>query len=158
MKQIALLLFASVEIWAQLRIAVLPFRNMDGDLRYNLWCYRFADSVAALLQRADTLQQHYTLVPRDSLEMILGELNLDPTTPQYDSDIWKAAQLLGADKIVTGNFNLLPGKILVNAYVYDTRTKREEAQARNLYRSEERADEISHMIVARLLPYFLHER
>lgn len=145
-----------VLLWAQVRVAVLPFRNMDGDLRYNLWCYRFADSVAVLLTRADTAQQHYRIIPRDSLEMVLGELNLDPTTPQYDSDIWKAAQLLRADKVVTGNFNLLPGKILVNAYIYDVRTKREEGSARNLYRPEERADELSRLIVDRLLPQLRH--
>lgn len=149
-------LFWSALLWAQVRIAVLPFRNMDGDLRYNLWCYRFADSVAALLTRADTVQRHYWIIPRDSLEIVLGELNLDPTTPQYDSDIWKAAQLLRAQKIITGTFNLLPGKILVNAYIYDVRTKRVEGSARNLYRSEERADELSIMIVERLLQQLRH--
>ncbi|MEN3027308.1 MAG: hypothetical protein ABDH31_06360 [Chlorobiota bacterium] len=148
----------SVALWAQVRIAVLPFRNMDGDLRYNLWCYRFADSISTLLSQADTARQHYLLIPRDSLELVLGELNLDPTTPQYDSDIWKAAQVLRADKVVTGNFNLLPGKILVNAYIYDIRTKREEASARNLYRSEERAAELPAIIVARLLPHLTHGR
>ncbi|MCS7170498.1 MAG: hypothetical protein NZ949_07740, partial [Candidatus Kapabacteria bacterium] len=99
----------------------------------------------------------YRIIPRDSLELILGQLNLDPTTPQYDSDIWKAAQLLRAEKVVTGNFNLLPGKILVNAYLYDVRTKREEAGARNLYRPENKADELPPVIVRRLLPTLCHE-
>ncbi len=144
---------AASALWAQTRLAVLPFRNMDGDLRYNQWCYRFADSVAALLAAADTTQQHYVLVPRDSLELVLGELNLDPTTPQYDSDIWKAARLLGAEKVITGNFNLLPGKILLNAYLYDVRTQREEAAARNLYRAEAKADELSRIVVERLMPH-----
>ncbi len=148
--------FVQASVAAQVRIAVLPFRNMDGDLRYNQWCYRFADSVAVLLARADTAGRVYRVIPRDSLELLLGELNLDPTTPQYDSDIWKAAQLLQAEKVVTGNFNLLPGKILVNAYLYDVRTKRAEGSARNLYRAEERADELSRLIVDRLLPQLLH--
>ncbi len=157
MQQWALFFLLTFGAWAQVRLAVLPFRNMDGDLRYNRWCYRFADSIAALLQQADTAQRHYVLIPRDSLEMVLGELNVDPTTPQYDSDIWKAAQLLRADKVLTGNFNLLPGKILVNAYIYDVRTKREEAQARNLYRAEERADELPALIVQRLISRLTHE-
>lgn len=158
MQRCVLFFLLSLGAWAQVRLAVLPFRNMDGDLRYNLWCYRFADSVTALLQQADTAQRHYVLVPRDSLEIVLGELNIDPTTPQYDSDIWKAAQLLRADKVLTGNFNLLPGKILVNAYIYDVRTKREEAQARNLYRTEEQADELSGLIVQRLVRWLIHGR
>lgn len=141
---------------AQPRIAVLPFRNMDGDLRYNLWCYRFADSIAALLERADTSEQSYYIIPRDSLELVLGELNLDPTTPQYDSDIWKAAQLLQARYVVTGNFNLLPGKILLNAYLYDVRTKLARATAQNLYRPESQADELAALVVQQLLPRLQH--
>jgi TolB-like protein len=156
MRSCLLLLAAAISLLGQTRIAVLPFRNMDGDLRYNLWCYRFADSVAAFLaealQHSDTLRQRYVLVSRDTLEQVLGELNLDPTTPQYDSDMWKAAQLLQAEKVLTGNFNLLPGKILLNAYLYDVRTKKAEAAVRNLYRSEDRADELSRLIVDRLLP------
>ncbi|MCS7170477.1 MAG: hypothetical protein NZ949_07630, partial [Candidatus Kapabacteria bacterium] len=58
---VLLLLLCASALWSQVRLAILPFRNMDGDLRYNLWCYRFADSVAMLLMQADTVQRCYRI-------------------------------------------------------------------------------------------------
>ena len=122
---------------AQERIAVLPFRNMDGNLALNHWCAKFSDSVAAGLRLRDSSSKHYFVVSQDSVAETLAMLNLDPTNPQYESDMWKAVAMLKITRVITGNFNVQAGKMLINCYNYEVATKLPNpvGQARNLFKS-----------------------
>jgi TolB-like protein len=139
---------------AQTRVAVLPFQNMDGNIKYNVWSDRLADSVNTLLASKDPSHQHFIVVSIDSVRMLLAEMNLDPTHPEYASDMWKAAQKLGATTVVTGNFNIQNGNLLVNAYVYDTESRLANPthQAKDLFKPEEMILTTVPVIVKRLLP------
>ncbi|MFW6232965.1 MAG: hypothetical protein ACOC4D_02915, partial [Bacteroidota bacterium] len=107
----------------QLRIAVLPFDNSDGNMDYNIWSYKLQDSLYKELSIGDPDELNYRVVPIDSVEMVLAELNLDPDNPQYASDLWKAIEILGVDRVVTGNFKVKANRFLINAYVYYVATK-----------------------------------
>lgn len=118
------------------RVVVLPFQNLDGDIKYNLWKYELSDSLRALLQEMDPDEQHYHLIDPDSVEMAIGEFNLDPTNAQYESDVWRAVESLNASHVIQGNFLLRGDRVLINCYLYDVEFKisDRENQAKNIYK------------------------
>jgi len=134
---IALFLAIGAVAHAQTRVAVLPFRNMDGNIKYNLWTMQLADSLRTALINVDPAQSAFTIIPADSVEMAISERNLDPTNPQYESDVWKAVAELGAAKIVQGTLGIQGERVLINAYVYDVATRMPDGtnQAKNIAKS-----------------------
>ena len=110
-----LIIFSAISSFSQVRIAVFPFMNKDGNLKLNIWCYKFQDSLTKALYNRDPEEKYYRIVPYDSVEGILAQLNLDPNNPQYKSDMWKAADSISVMWVVTGILFLTaqgePGKI-----------------------------------------------
>lgn len=147
-------IFSTAVAQAQTRVAVLPFQNMDGNIKYNVWSDRLADSVNSLLNLKDPAHEHYIIVNADSVRALLKEMNLDPTHPEYASDMWRAAQKLGATTVVMGNFNIQNGNMLLNAYVYDTETRLANPthQAKDIFKPQEQILTTVPVIVKRLLP------
>lgn len=139
---------------SQIRIAVLPFRNMDHDIKYNTWCLEFADSLRTALAPSDASATSYTIVPADSVEMAIASLNLDPTNPQYESDMWKAIRGLGVQKAVQGNFQLRGERVLINCYIYDMESMLADQtnMAKDLYKSPTTYLEAIRPIVKRISP------
>ncbi|MFN4986040.1 MAG: hypothetical protein ACK5BQ_06255 [Ignavibacteria bacterium] len=139
---------------AQVRIAVLPFRNMDHDITYNVWCIEFADSLRSALLSADPSGASYQIVPADSVEMAIAALNLDPTNPQYESDMWKAVRGMGVRKAVQGNFQLRGERVLINCYVYDMESMLADQTnlAKDLYKMPTTYLEAIRPIVKRISP------
>jgi TolB-like protein len=151
---IAAILSSAGILSAQTRIAVLPFQNMDGKMEMNIWSYKLQDSLKKALNQLDPQSEHFYIVPTDSVELILADLNLDPTNPQYPSDMWKAVDMLGAEQVVTGNFNIRAGKFLINAYVYNVKIKlpHPHHQARDIFKAEDEIYESIPMMVESLKP------
>ncbi|MGB9913796.1 MAG: hypothetical protein ACPLRO_10565 [Candidatus Kapaibacteriota bacterium] len=152
---VLVLLFLLVPlIFSQLRIAVLPFQNMDGDLSLNLLSYRLQDSVANLLRSYDSTKKHFVVIPSDSIDYLVSQFNLDPTNPQYPTDMWKAVKILNADAVISGTFNRKAERILINAYIYDVNTKLAypDYQARDIFKPEDKVMEAVPIIVKKLLP------
>jgi TolB-like protein len=143
--------------FAQTRIAVLPFQNQEGKIDLNVWSYQLQDSLQKALLALDTKQEYFQLVPADSIENLLAELNLDPTNPQYPSDMWKAVASLNVEKVVSGNFYIRAGKLLINAYIYDVRTKLPDSkyQAKNIFKDVEEGMSAIEIIVAKLKPLLI---
>lgn len=141
------------------RIAVLPFTNMDGNAKYNVWCYNLQDSLAKALVEADQGGKLYSLVPMDSVEMVMAELNLDPGSPQYLSDLWLAVEKLNVEQVVTGNFKIQANRFLINAYIYNVATKlpNHEHQARDIFKKEEKVYEAVPIIVRNLIKAYKSE-
>lgn len=146
--------FLSYMAVSQIRIAVLPFQNMDGDLSLNILSYKLQDSVANLLRQYDSLQQHFVVIPSDSIDFLVSQFNLDPTNPQYPTDIWKAVKMLNANLVISGTFNRKAERILINAYIYDVKTKLAfpDYQARDIFKPEDKVMEAVPIIVKKILP------
>ncbi|MFC2131400.1 hypothetical protein ACFLSQ_08190 [Bacteroidota bacterium] len=151
------LFILSSALTAQTRYAVLPFQNMEGKINLNIWCYRLQDSVQKAVVALDPEQKHIQMVPVDEVEDLLAELNLDPTNPQYPTDMWKAVQTLNVEKVITGNFYIRANKLLINAYVYDVRTKMADPrhQAKNIFKKEEDGLTAVNIIVKKLKPLLI---
>ncbi len=128
---------------SQNRIAVLPFQNMDGKFEYNQWCYSLQDTLSKALLQADQNEQNYRIVPADSVEAALADLNLDPANPQYFTDMWKAIAKLNVKKVVCGSFIIESGSILIKAAVYDVKLKlpHPKYQATNIFKDIDKAYE-----------------
>lgn len=121
---------------AQQRLAVLPFKNLDGNLDYNIWCYNLQDSLSKSLKNTDPDEKNFRIVPIDSVEMALAEFNLNPDNPQYFTDLWKAVKKLNVAKVVSGEFNVQGETIIINAKIYDVKLKLPlpNNQARDVFR------------------------
>lgn len=139
---------------AQLRVAILPFRNMDGQIKFNPWCLQLQDSLTKELLAIDPSQKKFNIIPADSIEMAISELNLDPTNPQYESDVWKAVKTLKADRVIQGNFFMQHERVLLNAYIFDPETKMSDPvnQAKNLYKSPAAIMEVIKPMARKLHP------
>ncbi len=125
-----------VSLSAQQRIAVLPFKNLDGKLEFNEWCFNLQDSLAKSLKNMDIQENQFRIVPIDSVEFALAELNLDPDNPQYFTDLWKAVKKMNVTKVVSGEFNVQGETIIINAKIYDVKLKLPlpNNQARDVFR------------------------
>lgn len=151
---VVLCAFCFYHLNCQMRVAVLPFQNMDGDLSLNVLSYKLQDSVANLFHEKDPEGKHFIIIPLDSIDLLVTQFNLDPVNPQYPSDIWKVVQMLNTDVVVSGSFNRRADRILINAYIYDVATKLPypDYQARDIFKAEENVMEAVPIIVKRLLP------
>lgn len=126
--------------FSKTRVVVLPFQNMDGNLDLNIISYQLSDSLNLKLLEDEELTKIIEIVPLDSVEMIMADLNLDPTNPQYPSDMWKAISMLNVSKVITGNFNVQAQRFLINAYIYDVETKLPDPnnQVRDIFKKKEK--------------------
>jgi TolB-like protein len=138
------------------RIAFLPFQNMDGNMVLNIYCYQLQDSLSKAFALADPEEKYYHIIPSDSVDGLLAEMNLDPNNPQYATDMWKAAKMLAVEYVVTGNFNMQAKRLLINAYVYDVITKLPDPdhQARDLFKKEEQVLSAVSVMLKQLKPFF----
>jgi hypothetical protein len=161
LKLIALLiLFTTSLAFSQTRIAVMPLENMDGKMEKNIWCYQIQDSIykvlVANLKKDDPDGKKYQVVSQEEIEDELAKLNIDPSNPQYKSDMWKALANLKVKKVILGNFNLKGDKFLLNFYIYDVKMKlaNQEYQIRDLFRNESELYSIVPEVIAALYPFF----
>jgi len=151
---VCLIGLGAAELFSQNRVAVLPLRNMDGDISKNLWAEEIADSLRNFLMTMDGHGTTFVIVPKDSVEMAISELNLDPLNPQYESDVWKAIAALGVNRVIQGSFLQRHDRVLMNAYVYDTYTKMSNPnyEAKDIYKTPTTYLDAVRVIAKRLLP------
>ena len=152
-----LFIFETAAALSQIRIAVLPFQNKDGKLSLNVLSYKLGDSLTTAYKMQDLTEKYFRIVPMDSIEGVLAQMNLDPTNPQYQSDVWKAIVQLNIKYVILGNFNIESDKFLINAYIYDAKTKLAvpEFQARDIFLKEENIMESIPEIIDDTLPFFI---
>ena len=156
----AILIFSFNLATSQVRIAVLPFQNMDGEMRLNIWCYKLQDSVTNALKEKDPTSKYFYIVPADSVEELVTGLNIDPTNPQYPSDVWKVIKAMNVQYVVMGNFNKQVKKILINAYIYNVRTKlpNNKYQARDIFLEEPTILESVPVIIKEIIPALIPDK
>ena len=143
-----------VGLFAQPRVAVLPVRNMDGNLSLNTYCYKIADSLRTALTMSELNGKQFTVVSSDTVDAVLAELNLDPNSPQYESDLWKSVAKLNCQYAITGTFNVNGGRMLLNMYVYNVSSKMADPTnaAKNIFKAPERILEMISVMRDKLIP------
>jgi|YNPMSStandDraft_1061717.scaffolds.fasta_scaffold00011_51 TolB-like protein len=147
----------TTNIFSQVRIAVIPFNNMDGNVQYNEWCYNLQDSLVKELLSLDPNSKYFHIIPIDSVELVLAEINIDPNNPQYESDLWAAIQKLNVRDVITGNFKIQAKRFLINAYIYDVATKlpKPEYQVRDIFKKEDKVYDAVPIIARNLVKAYI---
>lgn len=142
------------------RIAVIPFQNTDGKMENHILCYQYQEETWKALNALDPNSEHYQLVPADSIDALLAQMNIDPRNPQYLSDLWKSIKLMNVQFVVSGNFNIQSDKILVNAYVFNARTKlpNRQYQAIDIFKDKTKPMEAVPEVIEALKPALIPEK
>ncbi|MCX7930530.1 MAG: hypothetical protein N2663_07410 [Chlorobi bacterium] len=148
------LVTAAVAATAQVRVAVLPIKNLDGNMRLLTYSYAIADSLRTLFMHHPDHGTGFTVIPADTMEQALAEFNLDPTSPQFESDLWRAIARLNCKYAITGSFEVTGGRMVLNLYAYDVTTKLADPTnaARNLFKAPEYIFEVLPTAVKKLVP------
>jgi TolB-like protein len=157
MKKLLLLIVfavATMSLQSQTRIAILPFQNMDGNIDYNILCYDLQEALTNAILESEGNGEKFYVVPSDSVQAVLSELNLDPSNPQYKSDMWKAVAMLNIKKVVVGNFNKQSDKFLINTYIYDVKMRLAypNYQAKDIFKTRENIMEAIPEVLNAILP------
>jgi TolB-like protein len=152
-----ILFFCSFSLSAQTKIAILPFSNLDGEYSLNKWCYELQDSLIKAFQAFDPEQKYVTVVPAEEVENALSDLNIDANSPTFDSDKWKVAPSLKAERIISGTFRVAANRFLINSYIYypETQLSDPDFQARDIFKKEEKILESVSVIVRQLSKAFV---
>lgn len=138
----------------QVRVAVLPIKNLDGNMQLLTYSYSIADSLRALLSAHPEHGKQFSMIPADTMEQALAEFNLDPTSPQFESDLWRGIAKLNCKYAITGSFEITGGRMVLNLYVYDVATKLADQThaARNLFKAPDKIFEVLPIAVKKLVP------
>ena len=105
----------------------------------------------------DPAHERFYIIPQDSIDIALGELNLDPTNPQYQTDMWKAIKKMSANLVITGYFIVDGSEVIINAFIFDVKFKMPlpKYQARDVRVSKKNVLEAITEISEALLPGIL---
>ncbi len=150
----ALIIFSTISAYSQQRVAVLPFYNMDGKEELNTFCYQLQDSLSKELIANNTGENKFYVVPNDSIELVLAEMNFDPNSPSYKDDLWKALEKLKCNKAVIGELQQQGSKLVINASlcIVDMRLPIPQYQLRNLFVKPEEIFKVIPPICRKMLP------
>lgn len=147
---------SSVMGFAQVRIAVFPFTN-NGNSVNDEWRFKLQDSLAVAFAKSDLEGKNYQVVPKDSVEMAFAQLKLNPKSPEFSIEMWKAVEKLNVTRVISGYYNLELGKFLINAYIYhvDNQLPDPDFQAVDIFKKEEAVYDAIPIIVRQLRKAFV---
>lgn len=122
-----LLVTATVTMRAQVgagptTIAIFPLKNLSGEVKYDSLSWKFADSLAVVLNAKPESGKNYHLVSMDDVRDQMLAQNVDVKSPSYETDVWRIAKLLGATKIVWATYFVKYEKANIDAKVYSLKT------------------------------------
>ncbi len=113
-----ILLFAFALTTNAKTIAISYFDNSSGDAKYNALSKGIADMLITDLSKVKGV----TIVERDKLEKLIGEIKLEQSKYFDPATAQKLGKGLGAQNILTGSFYLLDNTIRIDARLIDVET------------------------------------
>ena len=154
-----LFLFLSAAASSQIRIAILPFSNLDGNADYNRYCYDIQDSLTKAFEEVDAEKKFIEIISFDEVDNAMSDMNLDANTPNFDGEKWKVLEILECDRVISGTFRFVGGRFVINAYIYypETRISDQDYQAKDIFKREEKIMEAVPVIVRRLSKAFIKD-
>ena len=114
----------TMNVIAQQRIAVLPFKNISGDKQFD-W---LADGFCETLTSAFAQIGRFIVVERSQIERIMQEQDFQMTDYADESKVVEIGKILGVEKMVIGSFQVFAGNINVSTRVVDVRTGQVDRQ------------------------------
>jgi TolB-like protein len=102
-------------------VAVLPFECLSADDPKSV---ALADRISSLVRSSLENAGRFDMVERSRLESVLTELELSKSTKFDQSQVARIGKLLGARRLVLGDYFHLGGSLRVNVRFVDTETGR----------------------------------
>lgn len=103
-------------------IAIFPFQNVTGEVKYDELGWTYIDSLENYLNATAQAGTTFTLIPVDDIRDQLLAQNIDVKSPSYSGDVWSVAETLGAKKIIWGSYIVKYEKANLEVKVIDTKT------------------------------------
>lgn len=100
------------------KIAVLPFRNITGDVSYDWVSQGFSES----LTTAFSQMGKFVVVERNQINQVFNEQAFQKSGMVNDKSIVEIGKVLGVDKLVIGSYQVFQGNININSRVIDVST------------------------------------
>ena len=109
-------------------IAIFPFKNVTGEVKYDSLGWWFVDSLEVYLNKSELAGRVFSLVPMTDIRDQMLAQNIDVKSPSYEGDVWMAAEALGATKIVWGTYIVKYDKANIETKVVDAKTLMPDAR------------------------------
>ena len=109
-------------------IAIFPFKNVTGEVKYDELGWSFADSLEKYLNTSELAGKEFTLVPTSDIRDQMLAQNVDVKSPSYEGDVWMVAEALGAKKVIWGTYVVKYDKANIETKVIDVKTVMPDAQ------------------------------
>lgn len=103
-------------------IALFPFRNVTGEVKYDELGWTYIDSLEDYLNASPEAGKSFTLIPVSDIRDQMLAQNIDVKSPSYEGDVWMVAEALGAKKIIWGNYIVKYEKANLEVKVIDAKT------------------------------------
>jgi hypothetical protein len=103
-------------------IAIFPFRNVTGEVKYDELGWTFIDSLENYLNATAGAGTSFKLIPVDDIRDQMLAQNIDVKSPSYEGDVWMVAEALGASKIIWGSYVVKYEKANLEVKVIDAKT------------------------------------
>lgn len=135
-------------------VAIFPLKNVRNYAKHDSLSWSFADSLFAQLQTKPEANTVYSLIPMDDIRDQIIAQNIDIKSPSYDSDLWKIARALGAERAIVGTYVVDNEVAYIEVKVYEVKTLLFDQQnkAENLKRSFPEALTAVPSVVKRIYP------
>ena len=125
------------------KIAVMPFRDLNGNLnQYGLF---LAEELTTLI----FLEKEFEVVERQLLDQVLKELALGETALIPDEEAKKIGKMLGVDAILTGTITDAGDVVYINARLIGTETGKIFAVARTKLKKDARIKKLLQTVPAK---------
>ena len=156
---LSIIVFCNFNLLSQIKIAVLPFSNLDGDYSLNKWCYELQDSLTKAMQEYDKEHKYFTVIPAEEVLTALKNKEIDANSPTFDTDKWDISSDLNVDRIISGTFRITAKRFLINSYIYypETHLSDPDFQARDIFKKEDKIFDAVPIIVRQLSKAFVAE-
>lgn len=106
------------EVYAQNRIAVLPFKNISGDKQYD-W---LADGFCETLTSSFAQLGSFVVVERSQIEKVMREQDFQMSDYANEAKVVEVGKILGVDKMLIGSYQVFAGTINVNTRIVNMQT------------------------------------
>jgi hypothetical protein len=139
-----------------MKIAILPYSNLDGNFDLNQYCYQLQDSLTKAFDAIDPEHQKIVVIPVSTVNAALTAQGIDANTPTFDTDKWNIVPALQVDRIISGNFRITSKRFLINSYIYypDNQMQDPDFRAKDIFKKEEAIFDAIPMIVRQLSKAF----
>jgi hypothetical protein len=156
-------IFTSIPAFAQedepVVIALFPFKNLDGVAKYDGLSWTFIDSLEVVINAHPNAGSTFELIPVEDVQDQMLAMNVEVSSPSYETDVFEIAKRLGASRIIFGSYLVKYEKANLSVKVSDVKTMLPDQQhmAQRIIVKYDDALSVVEKVAGKILPAFAGE-